>query len=153
MPPDDDWAPFNNQLEFELADFLYSRNQMPAQQIDTLLDIWGDSLCRAGGQPLFKNHKDLYKMIDVIQEGDIKWQCFSLQYTHQPENEDHVAWMEATYDVWYRCPRQMVHNLMGNPELADKMDFQPYQEYDSRNNKRRFQNFMGGDWAWNQAVH
>jgi hypothetical protein len=151
MPPDDDWAPFNNQLEFELVDFLYSRNQMPAQQIDTLLDIWGDSLCRAGGQPLFKNHKDLYKTIDVIQEGDIKWQCFSLQYTHQPENEDHVAWMEATYDVWYRCPRQMVHNLMGNPELADKMDFRPYREYDSRNNERRFQNFMGGDWAWDQA--
>ena len=42
---------------------------MPAQQIDTLLDIWGDSLCRAGSQPLFKNHKDLYKTIDMIQEG------------------------------------------------------------------------------------
>ena len=91
MPPDDDWAPCNNQLEFELTDFLYSRNQIPTQQIDTLLAIWGDSLCRVGGQPLFKNHKDLYKTIDVIHKGDIKWQCFSLQYIHRLENEDHVA--------------------------------------------------------------
>ncbi|KAF8884995.1 hypothetical protein BD779DRAFT_1673875 [Infundibulicybe gibba] len=30
-----DWAPYNNRIEFELAEFLYKRNQMPMAQIDT----------------------------------------------------------------------------------------------------------------------
>ncbi|KAN0086206.1 hypothetical protein V8E55_007340 [Tylopilus felleus] len=144
-PNEDDWTPFHNRLEFELADFLYTRNQMPAQQINTLLDIWGESLQRAGSQPLYRNHKELYQTIDAIQEGDIKWQCFSLKYTVPPDDEDHAPcqWMEATFDVWYRCPRQTIHNFLANPELAEKMDYQP--------DERHFQDFMGGDWAWDQA--
>lgn len=151
-PPEEDWTPFSGWLEFELADFLYSRDQMPAQQIDTLLDIWGESLSRADARPLFRDHKELYKTIDTIQEGDIKWQCFSLQYTRTPEDEDEAAWMDATYDVWYRCPRETIHSILANPELADKMDYRPYREYTTQTNERHFQNFMGEDWAWDQAV-
>ncbi|KAI6017636.1 hypothetical protein BKA83DRAFT_4128217 [Pisolithus microcarpus] len=36
----DDWAPYRNWLEFELADFLFTHAEMPARKIDTLLDIW-----------------------------------------------------------------------------------------------------------------
>ncbi|KAG9309287.1 hypothetical protein JVU11DRAFT_10773 [Chiua virens] len=51
---------------------------MAAQQIDTLL--------KAGGQPLYVNHKDLYKTIDTIQHGDVKWQGFGVKYIHNPED-------------------------------------------------------------------
>ena len=60
--------------------------------------------------------------------------------------------MDATYDMWYRCPRQTIHNILANPGLADKMDCRPYREYDTQSDERRFQDFMGGDWAWDQAV-
>lgn len=150
---DSDWTPFQGRLEFELAEFLYTRNQMPGQQIDTLLDIWGESLLRAGAHPLFENHRELYKTIDAIQEGDVKWRCFSLKHTPTPaDDEGHMSWMDAMYDVWYRCPRQTVQNILANPELADQMDYRPYREYNSQNDERRFQDFMGGDWAWDQAV-
>ena len=127
---------------------------MPVQQIDTLLDIWDESLLRAGGRPLYENYKDVYKTIDTIQEGDVKWECPSLKYTNTPDEEDQVwvPWMDATYDVWYWCPRQTIHNILANPELADKMDCRLYHEYDTQSDERRFQDFMGGDWAWDQAV-
>ena len=60
---------------------------MPAQQINTLLDIWSESLLKAGVEPLFRNHKELYKIIDQVQLGNISWNCFSLKYTHDGNEE------------------------------------------------------------------
>jgi hypothetical protein len=150
--PADDWTPFDNHLQFELADFLYTRNQMPAKQIDTLLDIWGESLRNAGGQPLFTSHRDLYGTIDAIPFGDVKWQSFAVKYTNIPEDGERAPWMEDTYDVWFRCPLQTIHNILANPELKGKMDFRLYREYNAQSGDRRFQHFMSGDWAWDQSV-
>lgn len=147
-----DWAPFHNRLQFELADFLYTRNQMPAKQIDTLLDIWAESLRDAGGRPLFAAHNDLYTTIDSITLGDVKWQSFAVKYTSMPDDGEQVPWMEDTYDVWFRCPLRTIHNMLANPELKGKMDFRPYREYDAQSGDRRFQDFMSGDWAWDQSV-
>ncbi|KAI6129665.1 hypothetical protein EDD16DRAFT_1515695 [Pisolithus croceorrhizus] len=61
----DDWIPYCNQLEFELANFLFTHAEMPAKKIDVLLDIWATSLLGLGGQPPFMNHADLYSVIDV----------------------------------------------------------------------------------------
>ncbi|KAI6023178.1 hypothetical protein BKA83DRAFT_4125828 [Pisolithus microcarpus] len=33
----------------------------------------------------------------------------------------------------------------------DEMDFLPYQEFDGTNEQRHWENFMLGDWAWNEA--
>ncbi|KAI6018216.1 hypothetical protein BKA83DRAFT_4058444 [Pisolithus microcarpus] len=147
----DDWFPYSSQLGFELADFLYTRNQMPADHIDTLLDMWAASLVEAGGQPkpLFTCHKDLYSTIDRTCLGDVKWQNFSIKYSH---NLDEPApWMQAQFDVWFRCPLETIRNMLSNPDLAAQMDYRPYREYDSKSGKRRFQDFMSGDWAWDQA--
>ncbi|KAI5998886.1 hypothetical protein EDC04DRAFT_2872130 [Pisolithus marmoratus] len=147
QPPEpkspDDWFPYSSQLGFELADFLYTWNQMPADHINTLLDLWAASLVEAGGQPqpLFMCHKDLYS--------DVKWQNFSIKYS---QNLDKPApWMRAQFDVWFRCPLETIHNMLSNPDLAAQMDYRPYREYDSKSGKRCFQDFMSGDWAWDQA--
>ncbi|KAH0834698.1 hypothetical protein J3R83DRAFT_10225 [Lanmaoa asiatica] len=151
--PQDDWAPFHSRLQFKLADFLYTRNQMPAKQIDTLLDIWAESLCDVGGRPLFATHNDLYNTIDAIPLGDVKWQGFAVKYTgtNMPDDNGEAPWMEDAYDVWFCCPLQTIHNMLANPELKEKMDFRPYQEYDAQLGDRRFQDFMSGDWAWDQS--
>lgn len=74
---------------------------MPAKQIDTLLDIWAESLRDAGGRPLFTSHNDLYKTIDAIPLGNVKWQSFTVKYTSMPDDEpdddEHTPWMEDTY--------------------------------------------------------
>ena len=32
------------------------------------------------------------------------------------------------------------------------MDFIPYWEFDATNNQRRWEDFMSGDWAWEEVV-
>jgi Plavaka transposase len=36
--------------------------------------------------------------------------------------------MDADYDVWYRDPHILVHNLLSNPDFKDEIDLPPFQE-------------------------
>jgi hypothetical protein len=60
--------------------------------------------------------------------------------------------MDQPYDVWYCNPHKVVHSMLANPEYANEMDYQPYHEYSTDSDKHQWQDFMSGDWAWNQAV-
>ena len=148
---------------------------MPANQIDTLLEIWGASLLELGGNPLFTNHTDLYHVIDSMSAGDVKWENFKVTYKRKQDRQDEsdelvevvelaaqdgqdgqdepeAPWMSDVYDVWYRDPRQVVHNLLGRTDIKDEMDFVPYREFDATNDQRRWEDFMSGDWAWDEVV-
>jgi len=151
MAPDD-WTPFRNRTEFETAEFLYTQNQMPAAQIDRLLDLWASSLAKHNDMPPFADHRDLYDVIDSSPFGDVKWQKFSLQYTGERPEDNPPPWMDQQYEVWYRDPREVVRHMLANPMFADEMDYCPYREYSTENNERQWKDFMSGDWAWEQAV-
>ncbi|KIM61072.1 hypothetical protein SCLCIDRAFT_78787, partial [Scleroderma citrinum Foug A] len=77
----DDWSPYGSQLEFELADFLYTHNQMSTSHINTLLDLWAASLIEVSRPTLFSDHKQMYQTIDNTELSDIKWQSFVVKYT------------------------------------------------------------------------
>lgn len=147
----DDWTPFRSRLEFELANFLFTHAEMPARKIDMLLDIWAALLIGLGGQPLYTNHTDLYCVIDSARIGDVKWDSFAIRYTGEDQQGAPAPWMLDSYEVWYRDPRKVIHNILASPEYADKLDYVPYWEYDASNDERRWQDFMSGDWAWEEA--
>ncbi|KAG1850415.1 hypothetical protein F4604DRAFT_1883666 [Suillus subluteus] len=97
-----DWAPFRNCTEFEMT---------PATQINRLLDL-----------PPFADYRDLYKTIDNIPVGNVKWQ-------------------DQTFDVWYQDLHQVVQNILRNPDY-----------FSTDGNVCQWKDFMSGDWAWNQAI-
>ena len=148
----DDWAPYRNRVEFELADLLCRQLEIPAKKIDAVLDLWAATVLQLGGQPPFANHKDLYRVIDNTHAGDVKWKVFNVGFSGEQQDGDSVPWMSDSYEVWYRDPREVIHNMLASPEFADEMDYVPYREYDASNDQRRWQDFMSGDWAWEQAV-
>ena len=97
---------------------------MLANQIDMLLEIWAASLLELGVNPLFTNHTDLYRVIDSMSVGTVKWENFKIMYKHkrdgqdEPDEQDEVIelasqdgqdsqdeseapWMFDVYDVWY----------------------------------------------------
>jgi len=132
---------------------------MPAKKIDSLLEIWAASLLGLGGEPLFTNHAELYRVIDSTHVGEVQWENFSVRYTRNEQGDDQddmeddaAPWKFDTYDVWYWDPRQVIHNILASSELASEMDYVPYQEYDTSNDQRRWEDFMSGDWAWQAAV-
>ena len=146
-----DWSPYQSRVEFELADFLYRRSQMSASNIDTLLNLWGASAATHGQPPPFQNHEELYKTIDSTPLGDVEWECFSMRHNGEKPEGTVPSWMEADYDVWFRDPRKLLHNLISNPDFKDEFDYAPFQERDS-DETRRYQDFMSGNWAWRHAV-
>jgi hypothetical protein len=142
--------PYNSRLQFEVADFLFRRNQMSAGDINHLLDLWAACLATTNIESPFSKATHLYNTIDLTPLGDVSWESFALQYNgHQPV-ENAPPWMQAEYDVWFRDPRSLVHNLLSNPDFKSGFDYAPYQEYAA--GVHRFQDFMSGNWAWNQAV-
>ena len=147
----DDWSPFNSRLQFEVGDFLFRKNQIPAGQANLLLAFWSASLAIYDAEPPFSKTSHLHDTIDSIPLGDVAWESFALQYNGPRPVENIPPWMEAEYDVWFRDSRTLVHNLLSNPDFKSGFDYTPYQE---RTNEgvHRFQDFMSGNWAWNQAV-
>ncbi|KAG1801992.1 uncharacterized protein BJ212DRAFT_1450008 [Suillus subaureus] len=101
--------------------------------------------------PPFADHKDLHNVIDVTQLGDVPLQSFSVQYTGE-HPEIVPPWMDDEFEVWYRDPHVMAHNILANPTFKDKINYMPFHEYNAADDTRRWKDFMSGDWAWQQAV-
>ncbi|KAI6097637.1 hypothetical protein EDD17DRAFT_1490076, partial [Pisolithus thermaeus] len=145
------WAPFDDHVQFETAELLYTRIQLSAPQIDALLDLWGATLLEHNAKPPFDNCHSLYNTIDSIPLGDVKWQRFKVQYTGDIPPANPLPWMRQSYEVWYRDARKVVHQILGNPSYADEIDLRPFWEFSTEGDQRQYKDFMSGDWSWDQA--
>jgi len=132
-------------VEFELADLLFRQLKIPAKKIDAVLDLWAAMVLQLGRQLPFTNHKDLYRVIDNTCVGNVKWKGFNVGFNGEQQDGDSVPWMLDSYEVWYRDPQEVVHNILTSSEFADEMDYVPYQEYNVSNDQRHWQDFMSGD--------
>lgn len=146
----DDWSPFENRVEFEMADFMYRRNQLPATQIDLLMEFWAASLGE-GDSPPYSGYNDVYETIDSIPLGDARWESFTVTYTGIRPDINIPPWMEADYEVWYRDPRTIIRNQLANPDFEHEIDYTPKQVFDNES-EREYSDLMTGNWSWQQAV-
>jgi hypothetical protein len=75
---DNDFFPYSSRPEFELADFLFRKEQMAGKKISELMDIWAafQQLTEAEPEqdPPFACAQDLYNKIDSTEIGDVPWQ-------------------------------------------------------------------------------
>lgn len=146
---------------------------MSAGNIDKILELWNKSLSGNGSAP-FRNHSDMYSTIDstplgktfvssphilyfITQKsvtlGDTVWKEFSLAFKSEPERDpgEPAAWKTEQFPVYYRDPLEIVKSMIANPDFKNEINFGPYREFNDRG-KRRFRDFMSGEWAWRQAV-
>ncbi|KAG1730973.1 uncharacterized protein EDB91DRAFT_1059053, partial [Suillus paluster] len=137
-------------IEFEAAEFTFKKCHMSARNLDFLCDLMAATLVKHHNTPPFADHKDLHNIIDATQLGDIPWQCFSVQYSGE-RPEVVPLWMDDEFEVWYRDPHAMAHNIIANPHYKDKIDYVPFREYDALDDTCQWKDFMSGDWAWQQA--
>ncbi|KAF7303447.1 hypothetical protein MIND_00573500 [Mycena indigotica] len=144
---EDDWGSFDTRAQFEFAEFIFKRQEMSGDSIDQLAQFMA-ALYK--DDPYFNNHHHLYAMIDEIQQGDIPWQSFSVQYTGpRPETGETPSWMTQTYEVWFRSPLAIFERQLANPEFRDELDWAPKRVF--KNDNRQFTDLMSGNWAWRQA--
>jgi hypothetical protein len=124
---------------------------MSAGDINFILSLWAASLVVHKDEPPFSNAKELYNVIDSTPLGDVAWQSYSLQHNGTQPTCDVPSWMQAEYEVWFRDPKEIVKNMLSNPDFKSDFDYAPVQEY-SADGIHRFRDFMSGIWAWQQAV-
>ena len=74
-----DWTPYGSRIAFELADFIYRRNQMSAGDFNTLCELWGATLPH-NVPPPFSNYAELCQTIDKTTVGGVAWESINLSY-------------------------------------------------------------------------
>ena len=114
------------------------------------MSLWAATL-PLDQDPPFIDADDLHDMIDDIEDGAIPWQCFTVRYQGDIPASNPPPWMTQDFEIWFRCPRMVLHNMLGNPDFANEMDFAPKRVY-NKEGKREYKDFMSGDWAWKQSV-
>ena len=130
---------------------LYTAASLSNSIIDKLLDLWSATLLPHNDSPPITDHCDLHSTINTIKLGHVPWKSYTVRYNGlRPENGPTPEWMTTDYQLWYRDPREVIRNIFANPELAGGIDYVPYREFE--NEKRRYSDFMSGDWAWKQCV-
>jgi hypothetical protein len=147
----DDWTPFASRAGFELAEILYKKSPVSNDTIDQLLNLWSATLVPHEDSAPFLDHDDLHATIDAIKLGHVPWQSYTARYNNlRPDNAPTPEWMTTDYQVWYRDPRKVIHHIFANPDLANDIDYVPYRDFED--GKRRYCDFMSGDWSWRQCV-
>ncbi len=144
------WSPFHNEVQFRLADFLFRKVEMSQRDIDELMDLWALDLQKHEGEAPFDNHQALYQAINEIRVGSAPWKCFQ---TVVPPNlrADAPDWQKQPYQVWFRDPDIVIANILANRDFEKEFDTAPYVHLDA-NNKRRWSDFMSGNYSWRHAV-
>jgi Plavaka transposase len=101
--------------------------------------------------PPIQDHDNLLSRIDEIKLGEVPWESFTARYDNEMPSEGPAPeWMTSDYEVFFRDPKQVIHNMLANPDFDGEFDYSPYQEFEDE--KRRWTNFMSGNWAWKQAI-
>ena len=123
---------------------------MSHRQVDELMQIWAARATREGGTTPFTDSKDLHETIDTIEEGDVPWYSFKVGYNGDRPQGKVPSWMDDSYPVFYRDPRQVVQMFLSNCKFDGNFDYVPYREYE--NDERKWGDFMSGNFCWKQAV-
>ena len=145
-----DWTPYGSRVAFELADFIYRRNQMSAGDFNALCELLKATRLPHDSTPPFSNYAELCRTIDETPVGGVAWESITLSYTG-PRPDDAPSWMESTHELWYRDPRLTFKGMLENPEFQDFFNYAPLRRYDTHGD-REYENLMLGNWAWKQAV-
>lgn len=153
-PPQNDsdgsqsWSPFESQVQFETADFLFKKVEMSQADVDTLMRLWATT--SSDGHAPFSNHHDMLATIDAINLRDIPWTSFSANYSGDIPPANPPDWMLKEYTVYFRNPLCVVRSIILNPDFKDQFDYAPFREFED--GSRRWTDVMSGNWAWKQAV-
>lgn len=147
----DNWAPFEDDLQFLVADFLYRCQEMSQGNINILLHLWGLSLMKHGAtHGPYENYQHIFDTIDNIEQGDAPWMSMAVSL-NEDLDESSPSWKRKEYEVWYRDPDTVLKHMLSNPDFNGQFDYQPYVELDEKE-QRRLSDFMSANVAWNHSV-
>ncbi|KAF7319658.1 C2H2-type domain-containing protein [Mycena chlorophos] len=146
--PDHEWAPYEDEVAFRVADLLFRKAQMSGTNITELLELWALDKAKHDDFGPFENAQHLYETIDDTKLGDAPWKCLVTEPL--ADGDDAPEWARRSYEVWYRDPAVVIENMLDNPDFNGLFDPVPYVETDNKD-KRRWSDFMSANFPWRHA--
>jgi hypothetical protein len=157
-----EWAPFHNQKEWDLVQWLIKN--VGQKSIDEYLKLPIASICTPIQRRItnlfqiqehadlsFHNTYSLMKKIDQLPTGP-DWVCDIVNVSGDLEGEDGER-MGEDLELWRRNPLECIQELIGNPSFKDKMVFEPAQFFtDEACTNRLIDEAWTGDWWWKAQV-
>lgn len=133
---DNPWAPFEDRLSFDWAQYHYVKLQSSKREINEGLDLWLASIIKSKSHDNipWKTAEDLYTMIDSIQAGNAPWKTYTFQYTGPKPDGPVPEWMEKGYELSARDLLAVAEQQLATPAFHGKYDYMPYQEFDPNGN-------------------
>ncbi|KAF8808413.1 Zn-finger domain-containing protein [Phlegmacium glaucopus] len=121
------WGPFDDQDEWELAQWLI-RN-VGQKQTDVFLNlnmIWEQT------KPSYQNNRALLKKIDALPTQGAGWTCDIITSNGNQLTDDGEPLPPEKLELWRRDPVECVKELLGNPALKNHMRYAPERVYEDK---------------------
>ncbi|KAG6895573.1 hypothetical protein C0992_000556 [Termitomyces sp. T32_za158] len=127
--PPDDFSPYMDHHQFEVADLLFQCTQMAADNVNNLMQVWA---ARHSNNPPFYSKEHLHEEIDSTALSNILWKSFTVYYNGSIEEGDVEAalWKAQGWDVWLHNARIVLHNQLGNTDIGKNFDVAAQCVYD-----------------------
>ncbi|KAI1790350.1 hypothetical protein LXA43DRAFT_891155 [Ganoderma leucocontextum] len=140
---EDNFAPFANREEWELASFLV-RSGLSQEQIEDYLTL---PITRNRTTPSYHNKRSFMQKIDALPAG-ADWLCEQWELAGDLVDEEGNTRTEEI-ELWRRDPVELIRELLGNPIFRDSLRYAPEQLYaDKDGTTRIYDETWTGDWWW-----
>ncbi|KAG2030688.1 hypothetical protein BDR03DRAFT_935444 [Suillus americanus] len=144
---EDKWAPFCDEEEWGLAEWLVK--SLGQTQTDEFLKLL---ITQNQMQTSFHNNQSFLKKVDELLHGGA-WSCKKISVQGNRTDEKGEP-LHEDVELWMRNPIECIKDLIGNPLFKDQMVYTPARAYtDSAGLHRVIDNMWTADWWCNKSAY
>lgn len=159
------WGPFEDQEEWELAEWLMKNvGQTQADHFLKLPIVSQPCMYRESPsylvyktqnrtQPSFSNKRNLFEKIDALPTKGPEWTCDIISAQGDLKDDDGALLPPEKLELWRRDPVECVRELLGNPALKEYLTYAPERVWaDVAQENQVYDEMATGEWWWETQV-
>ncbi|KAG2040381.1 hypothetical protein BDR03DRAFT_932668 [Suillus americanus] len=143
---EDKWAPFGNEEEWGLAEWLVK--SLGQTKTDEFLKL---PITLNHTKPSFHNNRSFLQRVNVLPHGP-EWNCKKVSIKGNQTDENGQL-LQEDLELWTHNPVECIKELIGNPLFKEYMVYAPSRAYkDEAGSKRIINDMWTADWWWDKQV-
>ena len=161
------WAPFEDEDEWELAEWLIRNARQ--KQTDAFLKLpivkvssffWTLPIyfinwqTRKHTKPTYGSNQSFLKKIDKLPTQAARWTCDIIMSSGNQLTDEGEPVAPERLELWRQDPVECMKELVGNPLLKDSLEYTPQKHFmDKEGNNCVFDEMWTRDWWWDTQVN
>ncbi|KAG1884906.1 hypothetical protein F4604DRAFT_1676341 [Suillus subluteus] len=141
---EDKWAPFGNEEEWGLAEWLVK--SLGQTKTDEFLKL---PITLNRTKPSFHNNRSFLQRVDALPHGPA-WNCKKVSVKGNRTDENGQS-LHEDLELWTRDPVECIKELIRNPLFKEYMVYAPSRAYkDKAGTERIIDDMWTADWWWDK---